>query len=222
MAVPQGDPAALERYAAELDAHAAAMDSLASRTARTTADIRTNADWTGGAADAYTGFTANLTHGVGSVQPPLSKIAGAVRGYAGYLRAAQEKVSAYNSAAQLASSTGHSAHVAAAQSAGRDAQLAVAEEQTAGDQAAREVSEAGHALENPFGPDGAVRKWVEKIHAPWDMLIGDATVARALSRIEEGEGIVRTAKEFQAGLAGLLQKNAQNMNGSPRLSGVAS
>lgn len=212
MAAPQGDPAALERLAAELDGHASDMEGLASSTARTTADIKTNADWTGSAADAYTGFTTNLTHGVGSVQAPLSKIASSVRSYAGYLRVAQEKVSSYNSAAQLAASTGHPTHVTAAQSAGQAAQSAVADANAAGNQAAAEVSEAKNEMENPFGPDGPVRKWIETIHSPWDLLIGDAAVARALARVEEGEGIVKTAKEFQAGLAGLLQTNAQKMN----------
>ena len=61
--MPGGDPAALERLAAQLDAAAAGTDSLASRTARTTADIRTNADWTGTAADGYAGGAGIVLEG---------------------------------------------------------------------------------------------------------------------------------------------------------------
>lgn len=208
MAVPQGDPAALERLAAELDGHASDMEGLASSTARTTADIKTNADWTGSAADAYTGFTTDLTHGVGSVQAPLSKIASSVRSYAGYLRTAQEKVSAYNSAAQTAAATGHPAHVTAAQAAGQDAQSAVVAEKAAGDQAAKEVEESQGELEQIFGKEGLVRKWLEKIHAPWDALAGDAAVGRALAIAGQGEEISREAKEYLENLPKSL-RNAE-------------
>lgn len=221
MPVPQGDPSALERLAAELDEHASDMDGLASSTARTTADIKTNADWTGSAADAYTGFTTNLTHGVGGVQAPLSKMASSVRGYAGYLRTAQEKVSEYNSAAQTAASTGHPAHVTAAKAADQDAQSAVAEANAAGNQAAKEVSEAKDEMENPFGPDGPVREWIEKLHAPWDVLAADLPLGRVISgRIQDYVEGAEEVRENLEELPGLLKKSYAELEGSMQESGA--
>lgn len=203
--MPQGDPGALESLAAELEGHASDTDSLASQTARTTADVKTNADWTGSAAEGYSSFTANLTHGIGSVPPPLAKIASSVRGYAGYLRTAQEKVSAYNSSAKLAAATQHPTHTAAAQAAQKDAQSAVNEANAAGDQAARDVNDAKDELENPFGKDGIVRKWIEKIHAPWDTLAGDAAVGRAMAEMKQVEDLAKDARAFQTKMPGLVR-----------------
>jgi uncharacterized protein YukE len=212
--MPAGDPAALERLAAQLDAAASGTDSLASRTVRTTADIRTNADWTGTAADGYTAFTGNLTRGVGATQAPLTRIAGAVRGYADYLRTAQEKVSAYSSAAQTADATRHPADVAAAKTAEQDARSAIAAQQTAGDHAEAEVRDATGEMENPFGPDGVVREWIEKIHAPWDVLAADAPLGKLLSNAAAGEEMAKVAKEFNEGLPKLLRKSADALDAS--------
>lgn len=210
--MPGGDPAALERLAAQLDAAASGADSLASRTARTTADIRTNADWTGTAADGYTAFTGNLTSGVGATRAPLAKIASAVRGYAGYLRTAQEKVSAYSTAAQTANASKHPADVTAAKTAEADARSAIADQQTAGDHAEAEVREATGEMENPFGPEGVVREWIEKIHAPWDSLAGDAALAKLLSRAHLGEDMVKEATKFAEELPKMLRQSADALD----------
>jgi hypothetical protein len=214
LSMPAGDPAALERLAAQLDAAAAGADSLASRTAQTTADIRTNADWTGTAADGYMAFTGNLTHGVGATQAPLTRIAGAVRGYAGYLRTAQEKVSAYSSAAQTANATRYPADVAAAKTAEQNARSAIAAQQTAGDYAAAEVRNATGEMANPFGPDGVVRGWIEKIHAPWDTLAGDAAIGKLLSIANLGEDMVKEAGKFSAELPKLFRQSANALDAS--------
>jgi hypothetical protein len=86
--------------------------------------------------------------------------------------------------------------VTAASAAGRDAQLAVASQQAAGDQAAQQVSAATRQLADPFGPDGPVRSWIERIHAPWDSLAGDAAVARFLATVKSGEEIVEQGQEL--------------------------
>lgn len=196
LSMPGGDPAALEQLAAQLEAAAAGVDNLAASTRQVTANVRDSADWTGDAADAYTAFTGNLTAGVGTTQSPLTQIASAVRDYAGYLRVAQEKVSAYSSAVQTAQASRSPADVALANSAGQDAELAVATQQAAGDQAAQQVNAAAKQLENPFGPDGPVRSWIERIHAPWDSLAGDAAVARFLATVKSGEEMVEQGQEF--------------------------
>jgi hypothetical protein len=170
---PGGDPDLLEQLATQLEIAARGTGTLADSTCRVTTGIRVSARWDGAAADAYTAFTGNLTRGIGAAAPPLSRIAAAVRGYAGYLRTAQQQVAVYESAAQHARDSGNSAAcVAAADAAAHDAVAAVMAQQTAGDQAAAQVRGAGADLADVFGPDGPVRGWVERRHAPWDSLAG--------------------------------------------------
>lgn len=171
---PGGDPDLLEQLATQLDIAARGTGILAGSTCQVTAGIRVSARWDGAAADAYTAFTGNLTRGIGAAVPPLSRIAAAVRGYAGYLRTAQQKVAVYESAAQHARDSGNSvASVAAADAAAHDAAAAVMAQQTAGDQAAAQVRGAGGDLADVFGPDGPVCGWVGRLHAPWDSPAGD-------------------------------------------------
>jgi uncharacterized protein YukE len=101
--MPPGDPDALESYASALASAAGRSDMLASSTARVTSGIRSNARWTGSAAEGYAALTSSLVQAVGSTVPQLNRIASAVREYAGYLRTAQEKVAAYNKAVEAAS-----------------------------------------------------------------------------------------------------------------------
>lgn len=212
LTMPAGDPAALERFAAQLDSAASSTGTLASRTATTTAAIRTNANWTGSAADGYTAFTGNLTSGVGATQAPLTRIAAAVRSYAGCLRTAQQKVTAYNSAAQTANTTQLAADITTANTAEADARTAVAAQQTAGDHAAAEVKGASDELDNPFGPDGVVREWIEKIHAPWDSAAGDAAIAKLLSTVSQGEKMSEEATKTLQNLPKMLQQSSKELD----------
>ena len=176
--MPGGDPAVLEQMAAQLETAAQGAASLADSTGQVTAGVRSAAEWTGDAADGYTAFTGNLATGVTGTGTPLAQIAAAVREYAGSLRAAQQKVTAYAAAAQDAQTAGNSpASLASAELAGQDAATAVAAQQAAGDRAAATVREASTQLEDPFGPDGAVRAWIERVHVPWDSLAGTRSSA---------------------------------------------
>jgi hypothetical protein len=157
-------------------------------------------------------LTGNLAQGVSTIQVPLARIAAAVRGYASYLRTAQEKASAYAYAAQAAQVSRHPVDIAAAEAARQDAASAIAAQQAAGDHAAAQVRDATGQMDNPFGPDGQVRNWIEKIHAPWDTLAGDAAVTRALAIAGQGEEAVKEAKEFSKALPALFRRNAQLMN----------
>jgi uncharacterized protein YukE len=107
--MPGGDPDVLEQLASRLETAAAGAASLGADTRRVTSSIRSGADWTGDAADAYTAFSANVGQGAASAEDPMSRIALAVRDYAGSLRTAQQKVAAYNSAAETAQVSGHDA-----------------------------------------------------------------------------------------------------------------
>jgi uncharacterized protein YukE len=101
--VPPGDPGALESYAAALASAAGQIGVLASSTVRVTAGIKSNANWTGSAAEGYSAFTGSLAQSVSGTVSRLNRIASAVRNYAGCLRTAQQKVAAYNKAVAAAS-----------------------------------------------------------------------------------------------------------------------
>ena len=125
--MPGGDPRVLEQLAAGLEAIAEGTADLGGSTRKITASIQSDAAWTGDAADAYTAFTGNLAQGVAAAPAPLSKIALAVRDYAGCLQTAQEKVEAYTSAAEAAEVSGNDrGYVIAAEMAAQNASIAVA------------------------------------------------------------------------------------------------
>ena len=173
MTMPGGDPGLLEQLAARLEAIAEGTADLGACTRQVTASIRSDAAWTGDAADAYTSFTGNLAQGVSAAPAPLSKIALAVRDYAGCLRAAQEKVTAYQSAAAAAEVSGNdSGYVSAAEMAGQNANAAVAAWQAAGDRAAADVNAASGQLGDVFGSQGPVAGWLGRQPVPWDTLAG--------------------------------------------------
>lgn len=86
---PSGDPAALERLADELDGHAKVVGGLSSDHDSYTSLARSNAEWSGNAADAYTSFTNGVSKGVSGIPSPLNNVASAIRNYAGILRSVQ-------------------------------------------------------------------------------------------------------------------------------------
>jgi uncharacterized protein YukE len=173
VAMPGGDPGALELQAARLEVAAAGVGDLSVTTGKVTGSIRSGAHWTGDAADAFTAFTGDLSQGASAAQAPLSRIASAVRDYAGYLRTAQQKVAAYQSATLTAQVSGNDAgYLGAAQLAGQQAESAIAAWQAAGDRAAAEVSSATGQLGGVFGPQGPVQTWLGRQPVPSDTLAG--------------------------------------------------
>lgn len=171
--MPGGDPEALELMAARLEVAAAGVADLGNSTRQVTGSIRSGADWTGDAADGFTAFTGDLSRGAVAVQAPLSRIALAVRDYAGYLRTAQQQVTAYQSAALAAQLSGDdTGYLGVAQSAGQQAESAIAAWQAAGDRAAAEVSATTGQLGGVFGSQGPVQSWLGRQPAQWDTLAG--------------------------------------------------
>lgn len=171
LAVPGGDPGLLEQLAVQLESIGEGSGSLGAGTREATTAIRSDAEWTGDAADAYTAFTGNLAQGVVATQAPLSRIAGAVRSYAGFLRTAQQKVAAYSSAAEVARVSGNdSGYVSLANSAAQAAEAAVSACQAAADHAATEVTAASGELSGVFGSQGPVQSWIARQPAEWDTL----------------------------------------------------
>lgn len=205
IAMPSGDPVALEQLATELETAGRGASSLGESTGEATAQVRSAAEWTGDAADGYSAFTGNLAAGVTRVGSPLGQIAGAVREYAASLRTAQEKVTAYSSAVQGAAAAGNDpVSLASAQLAGQDAATAVTAQQAAGDRAAVQVRAASEELPDLFGPDGPVRAWIERVHAPWDSLAGDAALGRFLATAAGGHEDVELAEKFAEDMPELM------------------
>jgi hypothetical protein len=222
LSMPGGDPAALEQYAALLETAAKGTASLSASSRQVTGDIRTSADWTGSAADGYTAFTGNLSLGVANMESPLTRIASAVRDYAGSLRAAQQQVAAYSAVAQTADATRRPADVASAMAAESDATVAVTAQQAAGDRAAAAVRAATSEMENPFGPHGPVRGWIEKIHAPWDVLAADAPLGRIIAgRVLDYVEAAEEVRENLGELPGLLKKSYAELEESMREAGAS-
>jgi uncharacterized protein YukE len=171
--MPGGDPGTLEQLADQLKDAAAAAANLGRSTRQVTVSIRSDAGWTGDAADSYTAFTDNLSRGTAAVEAPLSRIATAVSDYAVYLRTAQEKVAAYTSAAEAAQVSGNdAAYSAAADLAEQDAATTVANWQAAGERAASEVRASSEQLTNLFGRQSPVQGWLDRQPTPWDSLAG--------------------------------------------------
>lgn len=173
--MPSGDPGLLEQLAARLEAIAEGTADLGASTRQVTASIRSDAAWTGDAADAYTAFTDNLTQGVAAAPAPLTKIASAIRDYAACLRTAQERVGAYTSSAAVAEVSGNdSGYVSAAETAAQNADAAIAAWQAAGDRAAAAVDAARAQLRlgDLFGSQGPVTSWLGRQPVPSDTLAG--------------------------------------------------
>jgi uncharacterized protein YukE len=171
--MPGGDPGLLEQLAARLEAVAEGAADLGANTRQVTDSIRSDAAWTGDAADAYMAFTGNLAQGVAAAPAPLSKIALVVRDYAGCLQTAQEKVAAYQSAALVAEVSGNdSGYVSAAETAAQNASAAVAAWQAAGARATAEVNVASSQLVDVFGSRSPVAYWLGSQPVAWDTLAG--------------------------------------------------
>lgn len=171
LAMPGGDPAVLEQLATRLEAAAAGIANLGGSTRQVTTSIRSRAGWTGDAADAYTSFTGNLGLGAAVTEEPLSRIASAVRGYAEYLRTAQQKIAIYTSAADTAQVSGNDAgYVSLAKNARQDALAAVADWQAAADHTAAVVGAASGQLAEVFGRQAPVLSWLSRQPVPSDTL----------------------------------------------------
>jgi uncharacterized protein YukE len=171
--MPGGDPGLLEQLASQLQAIAEGTGDLGASTRQVAASIRSDAEWTGEAADAYSAFTGSLAQGVGAAQAPLSRIALAVRDYAVSLRTAQHNASAYAEAAEAAQVSGNdSAYVSVANSAGQEAEAAVSAWQAAGDRAAAEIASAAGQLGSVFPTQGPVQSWFSRQPVDWDTLAG--------------------------------------------------
>ncbi|MEV6848417.1 hypothetical protein [Actinoplanes sp. NPDC051411] len=169
-APPAGDPAALYRYADELDACAADFDGLAGSTRSTTADVRDRAQWSGDAAEAYTSFSTAVGRPVGEASARLRALAAAARRHAAVLSAAQQKVAAANQAAMAA--TPQEVPTAAV-TATTAAELAQREVDGSGTAETAEAEETEAWYKTWWEESEPVRAAIEKVLAPLDLVLAD-------------------------------------------------
>jgi hypothetical protein len=159
LAVPAGDPDALEQLAGRLRFAAQGVGGLGKNTSVFTAATQSDADWTGQSATSFDAFGNGLADGAGAAEAPLTRIASAVETFAGPLRTAQQQVQSFNAIAEAAQNDSSGSLLSAAEQAGQDAMDALNALQEAGNQAAAEVTSATGDLENLFG-NGPVQSFL--------------------------------------------------------------
>lgn len=177
--------------------------------------MRSTANWSGSAANAYTTFTGGVSHGVTGFEAPLHRVANSIRTYAGVLRTAQRRVagaiSTANSAVQANSADARS-QVTAAQQTSSEAQDDV---RKAGDQAAGEI----------VGERSAFTEFMEKLepyakandwaHLPLDVLASDMWLDKKLDTWkEDAEKGAKSAKSARSDLDDALQQAFDDEVGS--------
>ena len=170
MSVP-GDPDALEQLGTRLRYAAQGVGSLGGNTRQFTAGTVAAAGWTGSAADSFSAFGTSLGEGAGAAAAPLTRIASAVETYAGSLRTAQQRVSEFNSIADMAGTDPSAAVMRAVEQSAQDANDATSALQQAGQQAAAEVTSASGQLQDLFAA-GPVRSFIAALPAAGDLPLG--------------------------------------------------
>jgi uncharacterized protein YukE len=161
LAVPSGDPAALRQLAAQLRTSAQGSANLGTNTSDLTGAITSDAQWTGGASNSFSSFSANLSQGTSAAEAPLTRIADAVENYANVLDVAQQKTQTANAIFQAAQDDPTGSMISTAEQYGQSAMDALDALQQAGDQAAQQVSSAADDLQvgSLFGAQGPVTSW---------------------------------------------------------------
>lgn len=162
LVMPDGDPAAIEQYAARLTIAAQGAGDIGVSTRQLTTSIRSAANWTGSAADSYTGYTLNLSQGPSAAEDPLTQIASVMRNYASVLQTAQQKVQAYSDIATAAQNDVSGSLISTAEQAGAEAQTALVSLQQTASQAAAQVTSATGDLGNLLGSQGPVQSWINR------------------------------------------------------------
>lgn len=191
--VPAGDPGALYRLADELDGHIRTVAYLSADGRALTSRARTNANWSGGAADAYSTFTQGLAGGMESIPAPLASVSSAIRRYAGILQAAQEQAQSASAAAQQASANDDSLAASITQDAQAEAAAANSAVETSAEETRSALGQAVEALSRTWEKAEPVRAFIEKLHAPWDAVGADLLLENL---IEKGESVTEAVTDW--------------------------
>lgn len=170
---PAGDPGALLALADQLDKQADGVGDLGANLGKTTSGIRSAADWSGTAAESYTTFTGATAQDVSGFESPLHNVANAIRGFAGVLKSAQQRVADAVHTASTAAGAGApnaAAQVTAAQQTASDAQSDVDQ---AADKAADEIGEQKSAFDEFIEKIEPIAKANDWAHLPLDLSASD-------------------------------------------------
>lgn len=170
VAMPPGDPAALESWAGQLASCADAFESLVGQTGKVTTGAAERAEWTGSAADGYRQFCGSMVDSAGRIPASLREICSAVRGYADTLAAAQQQV---RSAVADANATPAASRQAALDSALQVGASACGQARGSARAAAARVDAAKSGLAGLWDRTDPGRKLVEFVLAPFDTVAAD-------------------------------------------------
>lgn len=193
-AVPLGDPAALMRLADQLDQHGDAIAQVSGDTGSTASAVRSQAQWEGDGANAYTAFANGLQHGSARIPQSLSAVTSAIRSYAATLQAAQQKVAQAATSAQQASGKNDQAGIDSAKTDAAAANKAV---EDSGNETAEKIGGLEEELNKIWEDSEPVRAWIEKLHAPWDVVNADKWLDMAIQKGESTtEALAKWTKEM--------------------------
>jgi uncharacterized protein YukE/ElaB/YqjD/DUF883 family membrane-anchored ribosome-binding protein len=203
---PAGDPDQIDQFAAQLEKAGADTGHVASSVREQTGQIREDAQWTGAAADSYTGFTSGMSQSVGALGPSLSQAAGPLRDFAASLRNAQQQVDAYAAAYQKLYPLTTGSPPAGTNVPMVDVELANCYNQAetavaACHQQAAVTSQAlGQITEDMtkafFGSEGPFRDFLDRSHLPWDATLGDAVIEHFIAGGEQAEKALKDSEEL--------------------------
>ncbi|TNC26030.1 hypothetical protein [Amycolatopsis alkalitolerans] len=156
--------------------------------------MQSQAQWQGDGANAYAAFATGLKNGSGLIPPSLSQVSGAIRSYATTLQAAQEKVASAGTSAQHASTNNDQNGVAAAKG---DAATANKEVEDSARETSGKLGEVEEQLNKVWEGSEPVRAWLEKLHAPWDVVNADKWLDMAVQKGESAtEALEKWTKEM--------------------------
>jgi uncharacterized protein YukE len=201
---PAGDPDQIEQFAAQLVRAGASTGDVAASLRRQAAEIRDQAQWSGDAADAYTGFTTGLSRSVSALEPPLAQAATPLHDFAASLRTAQQQVDAYAAVYQRLypltagnPPAGTNVPLADAELASsyNQAEAAVAAYYKQAAITSRALGEVAEEMTREFfGSAGPFRSFLDRAHLPWDAAAGDALIERFIKGVEEAEDALKDAE----------------------------
>lgn len=212
VAMPPGNPDALDQAAAGIGRAAVGAGGLATATHQVTTAVVADAEWTGQAADACTAFTSGLTRGVGKMQAPLARIPAVIGAYAGALRAAQTRVRTYQG---YTAQGGPGVMLDTATLAGleNDAGAALAALEAAAQAARAGLDEIAAELAGVFDASGPFRGWLENARLPWDATASDAVLEHFIKAGETAEKDVEEAAAWMKELPAKLDAWFSDMVG---------
>ncbi len=192
-AVPAGDPDVLYRLADELDGHAQTIVDLSTDGRVLTSSARTNAGWSGSAADAYSRFAEGLSGGTESIPAPLISVSSAIRSYADTLQTAQQRVRSAFTAVQQALAHGDPSVESVTQNAQAAADMANSALERSAEETKNTLEQAIEALDKTWEKTEPVRAFIEKLHAPWDAAGADLLLDKL---IKKGESVTEAVADW--------------------------